>query len=56
MEINHEKYKIVMFTAGKDRFYQARVKIKKGWWYSKNFYKSALEAGDEARKIIYPIT
>jgi len=52
-DINHGKYKIVCFTANSQKFYQARVKIKKGWWYSENFFDSLLDAGNEARDIIY---
>ena len=51
--INHGKYKIVKFTANGDNFYQVRIKMKNIWWYCKNFHKSILSAGDEARKIIY---
>ena len=52
-EVSHGKYKIVCFTAGSQRFYQPRIKIKNGWWYSDKFFKTIIEAGDEARKVIY---
>lgn len=53
MIIDHGKYKIVEFTANNRKFYQARIKINETWWYSKNSYPTALEAGDEARAVIY---
>jgi hypothetical protein len=47
------KYKVVCFTMGNKKFYQARVKLGDAWWYSCNFYDNTLAAGDEARKLIY---
>ncbi|MFW6172782.1 MAG: hypothetical protein ACOC5T_03470 [Elusimicrobiota bacterium] len=53
MIIKHKNYNIAEFSAGKEKFYRAEIKIKGVWLMSKNFYKTILEAGDEARKIVY---
>lgn len=52
MEKDYE-YDIQEFTAGNKRFYRAIIFLENIKWLSENFYKTRIEAGDEARKIVY---